>query len=288
MSGGGHDAGDATVPAVMLLQCPAVSTQFGVISVPVQRNGPKVISATAGYSPGLASFPPTTADDGAAAAASSTAETRRKTLMKPGTTPPTETCICDMRHTPLAAWTWRVDCGHARRAASRATPSEDAPDGWLVDAHGAVPGALPRALREALHRAAAAEPAVRAPGGRGGRARDVHRIARGPSSRPGGEDPRARRRRELGDFARRARPPQPAQAHAAGVPRREDAAPLGADAGGDGARAGTLAARRAADPPPAPSGADARDHPARRVRAAGGRATRRAARTSHAHPRIRG
>src|SRR5918994_4482000 len=108
MSGGGHDAGDATVPAVMLLQCPAVSTQFGVISVPVQRNGPKVISATAGYSPGLASFPPTTADDGAAAAASSTAEAsdtaraRRKKLMKPGTTPPSETCICYMRHTWLA------------------------------------------------------------------------------------------------------------------------------------------------------------------------------------------
>src|SRR5829696_9335198 len=140
MSGGGHDAGDATVPAVMLLQCPAVSTQFGVISVPVQRNGPKVIWATAGYSPGLASFPPTTADDGAAAAATSTAEvsdtarTRRKTLIQPRTTPPSETCICDMHHTPPAASAWRVDCGHARRAASRATPSEDAPDRWLVDA----------------------------------------------------------------------------------------------------------------------------------------------------------
>jgi hypothetical protein len=89
MSGVGQDAGDATVPAVMLLQCPAVRTQFGVISVPVQRNGPKVISATDGYSPGLASWPPTTADDGAAAPASSAAavsemaKARRRTLMQP-------------------------------------------------------------------------------------------------------------------------------------------------------------------------------------------------------------
>src|SRR5215213_4673059 len=77
----------------MLLQWPAVSTQLGVISVPVQRNGPKVISATAGYSPGLASFPPTTADDGAApapsraAAVADTARTRRKALMDPATRP---------------------------------------------------------------------------------------------------------------------------------------------------------------------------------------------------------
>src|SRR5215218_8759036 len=106
ISGAGQDAGDATVPAVMLLQWPAVSTQFGVISVPVHRNGPKVISATAGYSPGLASLPPTTADDGLAAAASSAAavtdraRTRRKALMDPRTRSAAETCICDMHHTP--------------------------------------------------------------------------------------------------------------------------------------------------------------------------------------------
>src|ERR671916_795856 len=70
MSWGGQLAGEATVPAVMFEQWPAVRTQSGVTSVPVQRNGPKVISATEGYSPGLAFVPPTTADDGDAAAPS--------------------------------------------------------------------------------------------------------------------------------------------------------------------------------------------------------------------------
>src|SRR5687768_14995262 len=67
MSCGGQLAGDATAAPVTLPQWPALSTQSGVSSVPVQRNGPKVISATAGYSPGLAFPPPTTAEEGAAA-----------------------------------------------------------------------------------------------------------------------------------------------------------------------------------------------------------------------------
>ena len=54
ISCGGQLAGDATAAPVTLPQWPALSTQSGVTSVPVQRNGPKVISATAGYSPGLA------------------------------------------------------------------------------------------------------------------------------------------------------------------------------------------------------------------------------------------
>ena len=88
MSWGGQLAGVATAAPVTLPQCPALSTQSGVISVPVHRNGPKVISATDGYSPGLAFPPPTTAEEGAAAAPSSatavteTARTRRKALMR--------------------------------------------------------------------------------------------------------------------------------------------------------------------------------------------------------------
>ena len=70
MSGVGQLAGVATRAPVTLLQWPALSTQSGVTSVPVQRNGPKVISTTEGYSPGLASCPPTTAEDGATAAPS--------------------------------------------------------------------------------------------------------------------------------------------------------------------------------------------------------------------------
>src|SRR4051794_13445096 len=98
MSWGGQLAGVATAAPVTLLQCPALRTQSGVISVPVHRNGPKVISATAGYSPGLALPPPTTADDGAAAAPSSaaavtdTARTRRKAIMGAGTLLRRETC----------------------------------------------------------------------------------------------------------------------------------------------------------------------------------------------------
>src|SRR5829696_4574724 len=91
MSWGCQLAGDATVPAVMFEQWPAVSTQSGVTSVPVQRKGPKVISATDGYSPGLALPPPTTADEGAAAVIE-IARTRRKALMCAGTHTWAETC----------------------------------------------------------------------------------------------------------------------------------------------------------------------------------------------------
>src|SRR6185503_7668444 len=71
MSCGGQLAGVATAAPVTLPQWPALSTQSGVISVPVHRNGPKVTSATEGYSPGLALPPPTTADEGAAVRPSS-------------------------------------------------------------------------------------------------------------------------------------------------------------------------------------------------------------------------
>src|SRR3954467_13440043 len=71
MSGAGHEAGVATAAPVTEPQCPAVSTHVGAISVPVHRNeGPKVISATDGYAPGAASWPPTTASEGEAVRAS--------------------------------------------------------------------------------------------------------------------------------------------------------------------------------------------------------------------------
>jgi hypothetical protein len=49
ISCGGQAAGEATAAPVIDEQWPAVSTQFGAISVPVHRNDePKRISATAG------------------------------------------------------------------------------------------------------------------------------------------------------------------------------------------------------------------------------------------------
>src|SRR5687767_4946155 len=71
MSCGGQLAGDATAAPVTLPQWPALSTQSGATRVPVHRNGPKVTSATEGYSPGLALPPPTTAEEGAAVTPSS-------------------------------------------------------------------------------------------------------------------------------------------------------------------------------------------------------------------------
>src|SRR6478735_3864530 len=69
MRGAGHDAGEATAAPVIEPQWPAVSTQFGAISVPVHRNDcPNVIRATDGYEP--ASWPPTIASDDAGATAS--------------------------------------------------------------------------------------------------------------------------------------------------------------------------------------------------------------------------
>ena len=61
---------------------------------------------------------------------------------------------------------------------------------------------------------------------------DLHRRRRSPPSRRGRAHPRARRREQLRDPARRARPPRAAQADAAGLPRREDAAPRRHHAGG--------------------------------------------------------
>src|SRR5215213_9571796 len=98
MSWGGQLAGVATAAPVTLPQCPALSTQPGVTSVPVQRKGPKVISATAGYSPELAFPPPTTAEDGAAlapisaAAVTQTARTLRSVLMCAPTHTLPQTC----------------------------------------------------------------------------------------------------------------------------------------------------------------------------------------------------
>ena len=61
---------EPVTPAVAEAQWPALSTQFGAISVPVQRKLlPNVISAIDGYAPAGASFPPTMAFDGAAVSA---------------------------------------------------------------------------------------------------------------------------------------------------------------------------------------------------------------------------
>src|SRR3954453_15885821 len=98
MSCGGQLAGDATAAPVTLPQWPALRTQSGVTSVPVHRNGPKVISATDGYSPGLALLPPTTAEDGTAVAPSSAmaviemAKTLRMALMCAATHRRMRTC----------------------------------------------------------------------------------------------------------------------------------------------------------------------------------------------------
>ena len=75
-----------------------------------------------------------------------------------------------------------------------------------------------------------ADAAVRPPLRAGAPPRDLHRAARGAPSRRGGKAPRAGRGIELGDPARRARPPEPAEVDAARLPRREDAAAVRADA----------------------------------------------------------
>src|SRR5215211_5136535 len=72
ISAAGQAIGDDTAAPVTELQWPAVRTVSGAISVPVQRNALYVTSATAGYSPGSASSPPTTASDGDAVCASAT------------------------------------------------------------------------------------------------------------------------------------------------------------------------------------------------------------------------
>ncbi len=61
----------------------------------------------------------------------------------------------------------------------------------------------------------------------------------------------------------------------------------GLDGGGRRARGGALAEGRADRAASAPPGADARDHPARRLRPRRGRAARRAARPAHRDPRVR-
>src|SRR5687768_4836814 len=63
----GQDAGDATAAPVSDEQWPAVRTVSGEISVPVHWNmKPKLICATAGYSPAEALVPPTIASEGEA------------------------------------------------------------------------------------------------------------------------------------------------------------------------------------------------------------------------------
>src|SRR4051794_1071788 len=69
MSGAGQEAGVATAAPVTEPQWPAVRTTVGEISVPVHRKAPKVTSATAGYLPAGAFWPPTIAKDGVAAIA---------------------------------------------------------------------------------------------------------------------------------------------------------------------------------------------------------------------------
>src|SRR5690242_4445585 len=99
ISCGGHAAGVPTAAPVIEPQCPAVSTQVGAISVPVHRNDcPNVISATAGYAPGAASFPPTMAIEGAAVraraahAAASARLSRRRSVISSTTQAAAETC----------------------------------------------------------------------------------------------------------------------------------------------------------------------------------------------------
>ena len=86
----------ATAAPVSEPQWPALSTVSGEISVPVQPNAPKVISATEGNSPAPASLPPTMAEDGAAVkarAASATVDerTRRRRRFMAGPIPQTGT-----------------------------------------------------------------------------------------------------------------------------------------------------------------------------------------------------
>src|SRR4051812_30945097 len=99
MSCGGQPAGVPTAAPVIEPQCPAVSTHLGAISVPVHRNDcPKVISATAGYAPGAASWPPTTAIDGAALSAMAAqgaaraSVSRRTRVISSGTRATAKTC----------------------------------------------------------------------------------------------------------------------------------------------------------------------------------------------------
>ena len=76
------------------LQCPAVSTALGAISVPVQRKPlAMTTSETEGYSPGAASEPPTMAIEGeaenasAAAVAATSVESLREKVMRAATQP---------------------------------------------------------------------------------------------------------------------------------------------------------------------------------------------------------
>src|SRR5207248_4686880 len=161
-------------------------------------------------------------------------------------------------------------------------------DDRLVEPTDGLPRALPRALRQALHRAPdRAEPVRRALGSRRAEAA-LPGTARGPAPRRGGPDPRARGRRQLGDPARRGTPPATAKAPAAGLSRREHAAPRLADGGAGRGRGSRLAARRGVPVTSAPAAADARDHPARRVRARARGAARVAARAVEGNPGLRG
>src|SRR4029077_7557708 len=115
--------------------------------------------------------------------------------------------------------------------APRTARAGPAADDRLVEPADGLPRALPRALRQALHGAPdRAEPVRRALGSRRAQAA-LSGAARGPAPPPGSPDPRARGRRQLGDPAGRVTPPATAKAPAAGLSRREHAAPCLADGG---------------------------------------------------------
>ena len=118
-------------------------------------------------------------------------------------------------------------------------------------------------------------------------ARDVHGAARCAPPGGGRADPRAGRGPLLGDPARRSASPRAAQADAARLPRRQDAAAYRAHGGARRAGGGQLANRGSSPAPSALPGAHAGDHPARRVRPGGRRAPRRPARAIRRGPRVR-
>ena len=120
--------------------------------------------------------------------------------------------------------------------------------------------------------------AVRPPQRSGRDQAGVHRAARGPAPRRGRADPRAGRRPELGDPARRGPAPEQRKLMLPAFHGERMAAPDRPRDRGRRARGRALAARRAGRAAPRAAGADARDHPARGLRPRSRPAPRRAAR----------
>src|SRR5205085_7956447 len=100
--------------------------------------------------------------------------------------------------------------------------------GRVLEASRLLARAPAPALREPHHRAAAFPAAVRDALRSRGDKRALHGTGRRPPSRRGSEDPRAGGGTELGHPARRHLAPRTAEASAARLPRREDAAAGGA------------------------------------------------------------